>query len=221
MNEINCIPGGPEWERARLGHVTASGVDSLITAAKLSLSSKRDEYMHGLIAERLLGERYETFAGSAATERGHELEPQAVAEYELLTGRAWRAAGFCRHSGLTWAGCSPDGLVDDTGGVECKCPMVPAIHMGYLVGDVLPRAYRLQVQFSLWVTGRSWWDFVSYYPGLPLFCVRVLPEPAVHDAFAAHVPAFVHDMCDLLAEVEARYGLVAALPSPWVPEEAA
>jgi hypothetical protein len=36
--------------------------------------------------------------------------------------------------------------------------------------------YKPQVHWSLVVTGREWWDFMSYSPGLPPFRCRVVPD---------------------------------------------
>ena len=68
---------------------------------------------------------------------------------------------------------------------------MPKTHLGYLRRDVLPTAYALQVQGSLWVTGRQWWDFASFCPDLPGFRVRVEPEARYQDALDEHLPAFV------------------------------
>jgi hypothetical protein len=47
------------------------------------------------------------------------------------------------------------------------------IQVARLLDGELPSEHRAQVQGSLWVTGRDWWDFCSYCPKLPLFVKRV------------------------------------------------
>ena len=37
----------------------------------------------------------------------------------------------------------------------------------------MPTIYIQQVQGSMYVTGRMWWDFVSYYPGMKPLIVRI------------------------------------------------
>lgn len=206
MIEINAIQGSPDWHAARLGHLTASTATDLLTP-RLTLSSKREATIHKLLAEIFMGEVYDSFGGNRATERGHEFEGEALAAYEFITGRSWRSVGFCRHSGLRWVGASPDGLVDDTGGCEVKCPENPAIHLGYLFGGDVPGRHMHQVQFSLWVTGRDWWDFVSYYPGLPLACFRTVRDLEFSDAYSEHVPVFVAELEDGIARIRDEYGM--------------
>ena len=82
-------------------------------------------------------------------------------------------------------GCSPDGLVGEDGGIEGKCPN-PATHPSYLeLVDTPPSEYRWQVQGSMLVTGRPWWDFVSYHPDFPdelqLHVVRVKRDEEPRD----------------------------------------
>lgn len=83
--------------------------------------------------------------------------------------------GFLAHDELM-AGCSPDGLIGDKGGLELKCPK-SATHLGYLRSGKVPGQYIAQITQSLLVTGRDWWDFASFddrFPeALQLFCVRV------------------------------------------------
>ena len=40
--------------------------------------------------------------------------------------------------------------------------------------------YKNQVQSSLWITGRKWWDFMSYYPDMKPFIIRVFPDKELH-----------------------------------------
>ena len=69
-------------------------------------------------------------------------------------------------------GVSPDGLVGADGGLEIKCP-APSTHVKYLRDGKLPVAYKQQVMGCLWITGRSWWDFVSYHESMPALLIRV------------------------------------------------
>ena len=68
--------------------------------------------------------------------------------------------------------CSPDGLVGEDGGLEIKCPLIHT-HVEYLLDGKLPTKYVQQVQGSMLISGRKWWDFMSYYPGLKPLVVRV------------------------------------------------
>jgi len=79
--------------------------------------------------------------------------------------------GFCMHDILR-CGVSPDGLIGDDGGIEIKCPK-PSTHVKYLRNGKLPSEYKAQVMGCLWITGREWWDFMSYHPQMPNLLIRV------------------------------------------------
>lgn len=161
--------GSPEWLAARLGIPSASMFAKIVTT-KGAWSTSADSYINQLVAERLTGEREEVFQSHHMI-RGTELEPDARDLYSLMTDSEVTEVGFCLHDTLA-AGCSPDGLIGEDGGLEIKCP-APSTHVEYLRGGVLPSKYKQQVMGCLWITGREWWDFVSYHPTMKPLIVRV------------------------------------------------
>lgn len=161
--------GSPEWLAARLGIPSASMFAKIVTT-KGAWSTSADSYINQLVAERLTGEREEVFQSHHMI-RGTELEPDARDLYSLMTDSEVTEVGFCLHDTLA-AGCSPDGLIGEDGGLEIKCP-APSTHVEYLRGGVLPSKYKQQVMGCLWITGREWWDFMSYHPTMKPLIVRV------------------------------------------------
>jgi len=161
--------GSFEWLAARLGIPSASMFAKIVTT-KGAWSTSADTYINQLVAERLTGEREEVFQSHHMI-RGTELEPDARDLYSLMTDSEVTEVGFCLHDTLA-AGCSPDGLIGEDGGLEIKCP-APSTHVEYLRGGVLPSKYKQQVMGCLWITGREWWDFVSYHPTMKPLIVRV------------------------------------------------
>jgi len=161
--------GSPEWLAARLGIPSASMFAKIVTT-KGAWSTSADTYINQLVAERLTGEREEVFQSHHMI-RGTELEPDARDLYSLMTDSEVTEVGFCLHDTLA-AGCSPDGLIVEDGGLEIKCP-APSTHVEYLRGGVLPSKYKQQVMGCLWITGREWWDFMSYHPTMKPLIVRV------------------------------------------------
>ena len=161
--------GSPEWLAARLGIPSASMFAKLVTTKGI-WSASADAYINQLVAERLTGEREEVFQSHHML-RGTELEPDARDLYSLMSDAEVTEVGFCLHDTLA-AGCSPDGLIGEDGGLEIKCP-APSTHVEYLRGGVLPSKYKQQVMGCLWITGREWWDFVSYHPTMKPLIVRV------------------------------------------------
>lgn len=196
----NKIQGSAEWLRDRLGVLTASQIDRLLTPT-LKLSSQRRGLLCKLIAEKMLGEPVEDFGGTYWTDRGNELEQEAGAYFSLQTGLRYEAVGLVYRDDNKICGCSPDGLVaSDSGeivaGLEIKCPKATTHVESLLSGDV-PK-YTPQVQYSLWVTGLPAWYFMSYYPGLPPVLKRVEPDPEYQKAFDEHVPVFTAELAEQL-----------------------
>lgn len=160
MRIIECSQGSPEWLAARIGIVTASNMDKILTPQTMKPSGSQGAYLAHLVAEWFLGVSLDEYK-SPYVERGNELEKCALAHYEFTHDVATTPAGFCiRDDGKV--GASPDALVGDLGGTELKCPS-PATHMNYLLNGP-PKEYRCQVQGSLWITGRKWWDLLCWHP---------------------------------------------------------
>lgn len=168
MEMIECHQGSPEWFEARLGIPTASRFKDIMTDPRSksdresgALSDTARSYMLELIAERLTGEMQ--FFSNAATEWGTEHEPGAISAYESRQGVLVESVGLCKHGGVA---ASPDGFVGYDGGVEVKSPHNPKNHIVTLMNG-MPKQHTPQVQGCMWVTGREWWDFISYDPRVP------------------------------------------------------
>lgn len=174
MRISNHVQGSQEWLQSRLGKPTASNFGKLITPTGKP-SASADGYINELIAQRITGELPE-FYTNAAMERGNELEPAAKALYEFTNGVEVVQAGLCLHDTLD-CGASPDGLVGDNGGLEIKCPL-PHNHIAYLRSGDVTTKYIPQIQGCLWITGREWWDFMSYHPAMEDLIVRVYRDEA-------------------------------------------
>jgi len=169
MIRYDVKQGSQEWLDLRLGIPTASQFHRIITAKTLKPSAAAQEYIHELIAEWALGEPLDEDANSFML-RGSTLEQEAVDWYEFTTDRTIDRVGFCTTDDGR-VGCSPDGLVGNSGGLEIKCPGVKN-HIGYLVGSPAEK-YKAQIQGGLWVCEREWWEIISYNPELPQRLVRV------------------------------------------------
>lgn len=168
MQVINVEQGSDEWLRARLGVPTASCYAKLITTQG-KRSAQADGYINELIGQRITGEIPETFK-SDAMQRGNDLEPQARAYYELVTDNEVNEVGLIIND--IGAGCSPDGLIGNDGGLEIKCPKL-STHIGYLRAGKLPTAYVQQVQGCMYITEAEWWDFMSFHPDTESLIIRV------------------------------------------------
>lgn len=123
------------------------------------------DYAYQLAAERLTG-RPRKQIKAAALQWGQDIEPAAVAAYQAETGEIVTLCGFVQHSTHDFIGASPDFLVGDDGGGEIKSPESSEVHLETLLCG-LPPEHIEQIQGGLWVTGRKFWDFVSYHPDFP------------------------------------------------------
>lgn len=181
----------PEWFELRAGIPTASEFSKILTAKTLKLSSQSSDFIDKCIAERIMKRSDEVWGGNYFTDRGHELEPQAVSAYEFITGLTPEKMGFVTNDEKTY-GCSPDAIIKDgdiTYGLEIKCP-IGKTQIRYLRDNILPDAYKLQVQGQLFVTGFPFWDFMSYHPELKPFRIRVYPDEVVQDALSEALGLF-------------------------------
>lgn len=173
MIALTIEQGSAEWFAARLGIPTASNFDKIVTS-KGEPSKSAIKYLYQLAGERVSGKSEEGFQ-SAAMLRGVEVEAEAREFYELIREVEVQRVGFCFYGEDRRFGCSPDSLVGEDGMLEIKCPIM-STHVGYLVENKLPTDYVQQVQGQLFVTGRKWCDFLSYYPGLKPLIVRVIRD---------------------------------------------
>lgn len=189
--------GTEEWFQARCGIPSASNFDKIVTASGDS-SKQREKYLNRLAGEKVSGKSVDGFK-SAAMERGVELEAEARSYYEIVTGRDVQRVGFCYHDDGE-VGCSPDGLIGEDGGLEIKCPEIHT-HVEYYRLKKLPTTYYQQVQGSLWVTGRDWWDFLSYFPGLKPLIIRVTPDKDFQEKLEAELEKFCDELKQVIEEI--------------------
>ncbi|WP_348826492.1 lambda exonuclease family protein [Halomonas sp. RT37] len=193
--------GSPEWLEARLGIVTMSRLSALLVNGKSASGFGKDAYtyMNQLIGERITGELDDSFQGNRHTERGHELEPLARQLYADTTGNEAEEVGIILNHG---AGYSPDGLVSNDGLIEIKTKQ-PKHQIEVLLAGEIPKDHIAQCQGGLWISEREWIDFVSYWPGMPLFVKRAYRDEKMIRTIAERVDAFYEEM-------ETRMGRVLA-----------
>lgn len=163
--------GTPEWLEVRLGKLSASRFNQLITTTGKP-SSSADKYINLLISERLTGRREDVFV-SQHMERGTKLETNARSSYEFETGNIVKEVGFILPYTDAEYGCSPDGLIGDDGGLELKVPAHSTMIGYHRDESKLAVAYKQQVQGCMFVTGREWWDLYAYSESLPSISLRI------------------------------------------------
>ena len=154
---LDVEQGSPEWFEARRGIPSASKFGTIMASGKDGGESiTRLEYLRRLAGEIITGRLAEETFKSAAMERGKEMEPEAVADYERHNGVAVRRIGLgINFFGLKKCCASPDGLVGFDGGLETKTmrpdKMIPLLEKG---AGLLPE-HRAQVFGNMLVFERD------------------------------------------------------------------
>lgn len=213
-----------DWFRLRRGMPTASMFDMLLTPRKLEPSSQQKRLIYQLIAERFMGASVD-LGQTHWMERGEELEPEAVAYYELHTGNTVTTGGFMV-SDCGRYGASPDGRVYDDngflapmdliGGCEIKCPR-ETTHVEYALNPgLLSEHYRHQAAGCMLVSGTTWWDVMSYHP---LLLPAVIERIEMSDVaeYMVRLEKELDAFCDRLEDARQRMldrGFVEKRPEP-------
>ena len=202
-NLLEITQGSDAWHQARLGKVTASRIADIIATTKSGYSASRANYEAQLICEILTGKPAESFT-NAAMAWGTETEPLARAQYELKTGNMVNQIGFVVHPKIEQAGASPDGLVDNDGLIEIKCPNT-STHLDTLLSQKVPSKYITQMTWQMLCTGRKWTDFVSYDPRLPdnlqLFIQRIPLDTEYGKKLESEVKGFLEEVNEKIVKL--------------------
>lgn len=203
MKIYDVIQNTPEWHSCRLGKLTASAFDKLITAVKGEPSKQAEDYCNQLVAEILTGSPTDDFKGNVWTERGHELEPQAIAAYAMIRENAEVSHGCFVSNDAETYGASPDNFVQipiigdvtfdvtdpETGEITGQDSQpgvigydeglleikcfMPKHHIKMALKPEVEREHWPQLQGQLLVTGRKWVDIMFYHPALQPVIIRV------------------------------------------------
>ncbi|CAB4171393.1 phage_rel_nuc, putative phage-type endonuclease [uncultured Caudovirales phage] len=203
--------GSVEWLMERVGYCTASRFRDVMDILKNGkFGAKHQAYVYSVARERVRGKPVNNFV-NFAMERGTELEPQARMAYESFSGNLVTQVGFIHHPSIKYVGGSPDGLVDDDGIIEIKCPMDSnAKHYDtWLKG--MDDEHTPQVQGLLWVLNRQYCDFISYDPDEPPHLQLCIVRVNRDDDYIAELEKQV---ISFLAEVDALLVKLAAASSP-------
>jgi hypothetical protein len=178
----------------------------MLATIKSGEAAARRDLRVQLVVERLTGEPQDSDYVNADMQRGLDLEADAFAAYEAVTGQMATRCGFVS-SDLYAIGCSPDGVLDDFAGIlELKVPR-SATHLGYLRAGAVPPEHLAQIIHALWVTDAAYCDFLSFDPRFPAhlqtFYTRVERDATVIQAYAAKALAFLADVEKEVAAVRA------------------
>lgn len=190
-----------EWYRQRCGKITGSRVKDAVSKLKNGSRSKVAKTLIGkIVAERLTGVSADgDISNLRAVQHGIVTESLAVAAFEKATGKKVQLVGFIDHPTIDGFGVSPDGLVDDDGVLEIKCPN-SATHIEYLKANCVPEEYEEQTLAQLSCTARPKRYFVSFDPRMPqeyqLLIVEDVPDVSLIKALEAEIVEVLAEIGD-------------------------
>ena len=147
-----------EWFKARKHKLTGSNIGA---ALGVNPWKTPDDLIRQMVREYHGAES--EFTGNIATEYGRLHEPLASMDYMGKTGNMVQECGFYVHPEHDWLGASPDGLIDEDGLIEIKCPFGQRNAKPPVFKTCADQPhYFAQVQTEMACTGRKWTDFYQW-----------------------------------------------------------
>ena len=175
MKIIDCEQYSDEWWSARIGKPSASSAKKLVTSTGAE-SKQMGDYAIELANALFAGKDVDAWEGNAATKRGTELEPEARAAYEFISGNKVVEIGSFTDNTEQFI-ASHDGCIGEDGLLEIK-NLTGKNHTKALMyyrkhGKVMPD-YAPQLQMQLYIGERNYVDLFLHHPDLP--CLIITQE---------------------------------------------
>lgn len=167
---MTTLQRSEDWHADRCGKVTASRIKDI--DAKPKTGKAHNNLTFSILTERLTGVQEETKI-TGPMQWGIDQEIHAITAYENETGSFVVGTGLIDHPAIELSGASPDGLIDQDGQLEVKCPSSQT-HLNTILTKEVPSEYVPQITWQLACTRRKWCDFVSYDPRLPEYLQLVI-----------------------------------------------
>jgi exodeoxyribonuclease (lambda-induced) len=202
-----------DWFQARIGNLTASGMNRVSRKKDGSWSAESITYAHELAAERMTNQPTPHYE-SPEMRWGTEHEPDALSALGALLGSPAWSTGYTPHQTIARFGASPDGLWCGMP-VEVKCPK-SSTFIAYASAATLPDNYLTQVavQMSCFPDAKEH-IFAAYDPRMPdkrrLFVVRT-PREELAPAIAS-VETLAREFLGYVDQLVAKFDAAATWPA--------
>lgn len=190
----DLVQGSDEWLKVRLGRFGGTDAQAVATNGK------------GLetLCYQKVGEIITSRPSSSYTnpdmERGNLLENTARSAYEIQTGNQVVQVGYIELNERV--GVSPDGLINDDGLVEIKCP-TDANFVRFMIEKKPDTKYIWQMHHQMYVTNRKWCDFVVFNDNLDkIEIVRIERDEAKIDKIEVGLKLGVEMIRDILERLK-------------------
>lgn len=164
--------GSPEWLAIKAGKISGSRFRAVLDLHKKT--GKPNKPRRDLVAD--LRRELETgvltsIEPNEYMAHGTRCEPIARALYAFERDLDVVQVAWIPHPTIPYVGISPDGLVLADGMIEIKAPALEPRHTRTVESGKCPDDYLAQCQGGLWVTGRGWCDFISFWEPTHEICV--------------------------------------------------
>lgn len=161
----------------------------------------REEAFYEILAERL---SVGVPDDENAMDRGNRLEDEAIAWFEMETGKSVEKLGFAEDDTNPMIANSPDGIIGDTEAVEVKCPGGKNFVKMWLTNKVPEEYFWQVVQYFIVNQDLKVLWFVGYNPDIPVHpfhLITVLREDVQVDIDRARVSQeeFIKEVNEKLA----------------------
>ena len=155
------------WHFLRKGKITGTTLKSIMGTPKI-----RQDALYGIIAERLtVGADNDE---ENAMDRGNRLEPDAIAMFELETGKQVERIGLVEDDDNPMMANSPDGLIGGDEALEVKC-LGGKNHVKMWLTNKVPDEYEWQVvQYFVVNKELKKLYFVGYNPDIPAHPLHII-----------------------------------------------
>lgn len=176
MKKIDIEQQTAEWFHLRKGKITGTTLKAIMGTPKA-----RQDAFYEIIAERLTVGVEGDMEYENPMDRGNRLEPDAIAMFELETGKKVERIGLCVDDNNSNIANSPDGLIIDhpEEAVESKSPGGKNYVKMWLTNTV-PEEYDWQcVQYFVVNKGLQTLWFLGFNPDItihPLHIIKVTRE---------------------------------------------
>jgi putative phage-type endonuclease len=199
-----AAPVDAAWLQSRIGKLTGSRMAiamSFLRDGKTESAERRKLKME-LVAERLTDICVPHYVSSSMA-WGIATEAEAKEAASRIIGVEITPCGFFDHPSIDAFGATPDGLIDDDGCFEVKCPET-VTHLSWLLENKVPDQHRAQMTAQLVCTGRRYCQFLSYDPRVPkrpILYKRFAPSQQERDKVEAAARVFLDEVDQLFEQV--------------------
>lgn len=163
--------GSDEWQRLRDKLYTGTGGENLLKYPE------HVKVVDGVVSKYALTE-ITGFKGNFHTDRGHELEVEALELYVDITGHEVSRPGFITNSEFPGCGCSLDGFDETLDYVLEVKAFNEKKHRAMMKGDI-PLKVLAQIHFNITIFDKPGGRLLLYNPDLddPSLCLKIIDIP--------------------------------------------